>query len=166
MNDILGNVWCFGDHVNTDIIHPPEFFSLDPAIVRKGLFHKYDATIQSRFRANDIIVAGRNFGCGSSREASIQSLLLNGIGAIIAIDFARIFFRSATNNGIPCLTFANPLDFESISSGSVACISLKDWTFKQSGDKVLQLTPQSAFIRMIWEAGGLLNTIEAKETLV
>ena len=87
MRDITGTAWCFGDHVNTDVIHPPEFFSLDPERVKMGLFRGLDPDLHQRFRANDIVVAGRNFGCGSSRETSIRSLKLNRVGAIVAIDF-------------------------------------------------------------------------------
>lgn len=155
MDNIRGRIWAFGDDVSTDVIHPPEFFSLDPARVKRGLFHGFDPTIQPRMRLGDIIVAGRNFGCGSSRETSIQSLRLNGIAAIVAIDFARIFFRSATNNGLPCLTFARAEDGAPLRSGEAATISLRSWALR-TGDADIQLEPVGAFVRGIWEAGGLL----------
>jgi 3-isopropylmalate/(R)-2-methylmalate dehydratase small subunit len=95
---VTGRIWLFGDDMNTDVIHPPSFFSLDPEKVKRGLFHGYDPTIQPNIQPDDIIVAGRNFGCGSSRETSIRAIKLNQIGAVIAVDFGRIFFRNATNS--------------------------------------------------------------------
>lgn len=159
MREIAGNAWCFGDHVNTDVIHPPEFFSLDPERVKEGLFHGLDPQLQQRFRADDIVVAGRNFGCGSSRETSIRSLKLNRVGAIVAIDFARIFLRNATNNGIPCVSFSNPFDASYVWPGERVRISFETWTLTtQSGDR-LEIVPAPEFILRIWRAGGLLETL-------
>src|SRR6202008_295367 len=95
-------------NLNTDVLHPPNYYSLAPDVVRSGLFKGIDPDLQARVRPGDLIVAGKNFGCGSSRETSIRSLKLNGIAGIIAIDFARIFFRNATNHGIPCVCLAEP----------------------------------------------------------
>jgi 3-isopropylmalate dehydratase small subunit len=67
MASIRWRVWLFGNDLNTDVIHPPEFFSLDPEKVKRGLFSKLDASIQPRIQQGDVIVAGRNCGCGSSR---------------------------------------------------------------------------------------------------
>lgn len=158
---ITGRVWAFGDHVNTDVIHPPDYFSLDKDRVKRGLFAKYDPTLQERIRPNDILVAGRNFGCGSSRETSVKSLKLNAIGAIVAVDFARIFFRSATNNGIPCLELADARDLERAKSAREARVSLEDWTFA-TDEFVLPLVPASDFIVRIWRAGGLLELLPAR----
>lgn len=161
-DEIVGTVWLFGDHVNTDVIHPPDYFSLDPAHVKAGLFAKFDPTLQARFTPNDVIVGGRNFGCGSSRETSIRSLLLNGVGAIVAVDFARIFFRNATNNGIRCLTFRDAGDVDRIPAGRRATISLANWTIVPEGGEPIALAPASAFIRTMWEAGGLLELPEMR----
>jgi len=156
---IAGNAWCFGDHVNTDVIHPPEFFSLDPERVKKGLFHGFDPELQKRFRPSDVVVAGRNFGCGSSRETSIRSLKLNRVGAVVAIDFARIFFRNATNNGIPCLTFENPFDATHVWPGERVRICFETWTLTTESADRIELTPAPDFILSIWQAGGLLETL-------
>ena len=159
--DIVGNAWCFGDHVNTDVIHPPEFFSLDPERVKIGLFHKLDPELHKRFRRHDVLVGGRNFGCGSSRETSIRCLKLNRVGAIVAVDFARIFFRNATNNGIPCLTFRNPFDATHVWPGERVRISFATWMLTtESGDRI-GLTPAPEFILRIWHAGGLLETLSS-----
>ncbi len=163
MNTITGKIWCFGDHVNTDVIHPPDFFSLDPERVRQGLFHNYDPTMQSRLAPNDMIVSGRNFGCGSSRETSVQSLKLNQVGAIIAVDFGQIFFRNATNNGIPCLTFKQPDDLSRLETGEMVELSIGRWQLKSSRGEVIELQPASPFIQRIWQAGGLLNMVDQQQ---
>ena len=160
MELIRGRVWTFGDDLNTDVIHPPEFFSLDPEKVKKGLFHKLDPTLQPRLEAGDVFVAGRNFGCGSSRETSMRSLKLNGIGAIIAIDFARIFFRNATNNGLPCLMLRNPDDQARIVAGQRVSIDAAKGALTTDAGERIELEPPGSFVLRIWEAGGLLAMLD------
>lgn len=163
MKEISGRIWRFGDHVNTDVIHPPDFYSLDPAKVKQGLFHGLDPEFHKRFAANDLIVAGCNFGCGSSRETSVLSLKLNRVGAIVAVDFARIFFRNATNNGIPCLTLKEPSDIERIAPRQKGRIAFDDWILELDDGRRVELIPVSRFILRIWEAGGLLAMLESGE---
>jgi 3-isopropylmalate/(R)-2-methylmalate dehydratase small subunit/methanogen homoaconitase small subunit len=149
----------FDDDLNTDVIHPPEFFSLDPEVVKRGLFHGFDPTLQSALRPGDVLIAGSNFGCGSSRETSVRSLKLNGIGCIVAVTFARIFFRNATNNGLPCVTFANPADKALIVSGEALEIDLDTLGLRTAGGHHIALTPPGEFIQTIWRAGGLLGLL-------
>ena len=156
---INGIAWVFGDDLNTDVIHPPEYFSLDPVRVRQGLFAKYDPSMVSRIRKGDVLVAGRNFGCGSSRETSIRSLLLNGISAVVAVDFARIFFRSATNNGLPCLTFADPGDLARVPNGNRVTVLPDEGIMSTVDGRHIALQPPGQFVRRIWAAGGLLGLL-------
>jgi 3-isopropylmalate dehydratase small subunit len=156
MEPIRGRVWLFGDDMNTDVIHPPEFFSLDPEKVKQGLFHKFDPTLQPRLQPGDVFVAGRNFGCGSSRETSMRSLKLNGVGAIVAIDFARIFFRNATNNGLPCLTLRDPADRARLHAGQRIEIDAAEGTLLTDTGERIELEAPGSFVMKIWEAGGLL----------
>jgi 3-isopropylmalate dehydratase small subunit len=160
---IDGRVWRFGDDLNTDVIHPPDFFSLDPDVVAKGLFHKHDPTIQPRIRPGDVIVGGRNLGCGSSRETSIQSLRLNRIGAVIAVDFGRIFFRNATNQGLPCLTFAEATDVDRIADGDHVTVALDAAVLTTSSGASIPLVQPGDFVRRIWASGGLLGLLPAPE---
>jgi 3-isopropylmalate dehydratase small subunit len=160
---ISGVVWVFGDDVNTDVIHPPEYFSLDSDRVRQGLFAKHDPQMVSRMRAGDVLVAGRNFGCGSSRETSIRSLLLNGVGAVIAVDFARIFFRSATNNGLRCLTFADPADLARVPRGGRISLMPDEGLLTTVDGVHIALEPPGKFVRRVWAAGGLLGLLPGKE---
>jgi 3-isopropylmalate dehydratase small subunit len=157
---ITGSSWVFGDDMNTDVIHAPDYFSLDEARVRLGLFQRLDPTIQQRIQPGDILIGGRNFGCGSSRETVIRSLKLNQVGAIVAIDFARIFFRSATNLGFPCLTFADPNDHARIVQGERLELRFDDWTLRREQGEAIALAPAGPFILDIWQAGGLLALIE------
>jgi len=155
---LAGRAWVLGDNVNTDVLHPPQFYSLDPDRVKKGLFHGIDPTLQARLRAGDLVIAGRNFGCGSSRETSVRSLKLNGIAAVVAASFARIFFRSAINQGLLCLCFADPADAARFSSGEEARIDL-DAAFVESGPARAAVERPGPFIERIWRAGGLLGLL-------
>ncbi|HEX3782043.1 MAG TPA: hypothetical protein VHX38_20455 [Pseudonocardiaceae bacterium] len=159
MTPITGRAWLFGDNLNTDVIHPPQFYSLDEDKVKQGLFHGLDPNIQPSLRAGDVLIGGRNFGCGSSRETSIRSLKLNGIGAIVAVDFARIFFRNATNNGIPCLTLAHPDDLLRVRAGETVVVSPGQARLTiESGQRIV-LDPPGEFVQRIWQAGGLLSLL-------
>jgi 3-isopropylmalate dehydratase small subunit len=153
------NTWVFGDNLNTDVLHPPSYFSLDAAVVKQGLFKGIDATLQGRTQPGDLIVGGRNFGCGSSRETSIRSLQLNGIAAIIAIDFARIFFRSATNQGIPCMCLSNPEDVALFTHGDRARFDLQALEIELADGRRVPLQDPGEFVRNIWAHGGLLGLL-------
>jgi 3-isopropylmalate/(R)-2-methylmalate dehydratase small subunit len=153
---IRGRVWLFGDDLNTDVIHPPQFFSLDPEKVKRGLFHGLDPTIQPALEPGDVLVGGRNFGCGSSRETSLQSLKLNRVGAILALDFARIFFRNATNNGLVCLTFARAADRDRLRAGQRVEVAPSEGRLVTDGGDAIELDRPGAFVQRVWEAGGLL----------
>jgi 3-isopropylmalate dehydratase small subunit len=145
--------------VNTDVLHPPQFFSLDPERVKLGLFHGIDPSLQSKLEPSDIVVAGRNFGCGSSRETSLRAFKLNRIGAVIAVDFARIFFRNATNNGLPCLTFKDPDARALVGQGSRVQIVPAEARMVLADGTDIALDPPGEFVRRIWSAGGLLDLL-------
>lgn len=163
LNPLTGRAWTFGDDVNTDVIHPPAFFSLDREVVKRGLFHEFDPSMQPAIMPGDMIIGGRNFGCGSSRETSIQSLLLNRIAAIVAVDFGRIFYRSATNNALPCVTFADPGDRQRIEPGQRITVDFDTWTLRtEAGDHIV-LQPPGAFVLRIWQAGGLLEMLDNRQ---
>ena len=122
---IKGKLHRFGHNLNCDVIHPPEYFSLDPERVREGLMKDLDATFLDRFRQNDLIIAGENFGCGSSRETTIYSMISNRVGAVIAISFSRIFYRNAVNNLLPVFEFADGSDYEKLSDGTEAQLDME-----------------------------------------
>jgi 3-isopropylmalate/(R)-2-methylmalate dehydratase small subunit len=104
-NIIRGKVWLFGDNVNTDIIIPFRFKSRtnDPYELAKYAMYGYDPDFHNKIKKGDIIVAGRNFGGGSSREQAPVALKYAGISAVIAESFARIFYRNAFTIGLSAL---------------------------------------------------------------
>ncbi len=96
-----GQAWVFGDHVNTDQILPGRYLDRPMEEVGRYALAGLDETFPDRVRPGDFVVAGLNFGCGSSREAAVMALKQVGVAAVIARSFARIFFRNAVNNGFP-----------------------------------------------------------------
>jgi 3-isopropylmalate/(R)-2-methylmalate dehydratase small subunit len=105
INILKGKAWVFGDNINTDIIIPFRFKSRtnDPYELAKYAMYGYDPNFHKKISKNDMIVAGRNFGGGSSREQAPVALKYAGISAVIAESFARIFYRNAFTIGLPAL---------------------------------------------------------------
>ena len=99
---IKGKVWKFGENIDTDVIIPARYLNTsDPAELAKHCMEDADPEFSKKVRPGDIIVAGKNFGCGSSREHAPIALKAAGIGCVIAPSFARIFYRNAFNMGLP-----------------------------------------------------------------
>lgn len=106
-----GQAFILGDSIDSEILHPASYFSLKEQVVKDGLFKGMPESVRKHFVEGSIIFAGKNFGCGSSREVIIQSLVLNGVKVIIAKSFSRIFYRNAINNGIVLVECNVPLSF-------------------------------------------------------
>ena len=106
MNIIKGHVHKYGDNINTDIISPPQYMELSIADAAVYAMSAVDPNFSKKIVPGDIMVAGANFGSGSSRETSPLTLRYLGIGAIVANFFARIFYRNAINLGIPVIECA------------------------------------------------------------
>ncbi len=102
---IRGKVWKFGDDINTDIISPGEYMDASYEEIGKHAMERAFPGFADTIEKGDIIVAGKNFGPGSSRETAQIALLYAGVGGVIAKDFARIFFRNCINVGFPVVTF-------------------------------------------------------------
>ncbi|MBD3351549.1 MAG: 3-isopropylmalate dehydratase [Candidatus Lokiarchaeota archaeon] len=160
------HAWIFGDHVNTDLIVPSEYLTEnDPDIIVKHAFEGINPDFSKKVDNGDIIVAGRNFGCGSSREEAVFVIKELGISAVIAESFARIYFRNLINQGIPAITLKNATQIFgnmtkitiNISDGIINCIDLN--TRKRT---TLKFKPLPEFIMKIIEAGGALNLIKTK----
>jgi 3-isopropylmalate/(R)-2-methylmalate dehydratase small subunit len=98
---VRGKVWKYGDNINTDIISPPQYMELSVAEAAKYTLSALDPDFAGKVQKGDILVAGANFGSGSSRETSPLTLRYLGVGAIVAKFFARIFYRNAINIGLP-----------------------------------------------------------------
>ena len=99
-----GKVWVFGDNIDTDIIIPGRYLTIrDASVMASHTFEPIDENFAEKFQMGDIIIGGKNFGCGSSREEAPFVLKTLGIAVIIAESFARIFYRNAINLGIPLI---------------------------------------------------------------
>jgi 3-isopropylmalate/(R)-2-methylmalate dehydratase small subunit len=107
-----GKVWKYGDDVNTDVIFPGKYtYSiLEPEEMARHALEDLDPDFAQKVKPGDVIVAGRNFGCGSSREQAATCLKYAGVQAAIARSFARIFFRNAINQGLPVLQSEEAVD--------------------------------------------------------
>lgn len=152
---IRGNVHILSHNINTDIIHPPEYFSHDPERVRIGFMKGLDRDFTDRFLPGDIIVAGRNFGCGSSRETSIYSMLYNHVGAVVAISFARIFYRNAVNNRLPIFEFTIDEDYYNIREPSDVEINPITSILTMNGENISLVAVPAVFQK--WLQGPMLS---------
>lgn len=159
LGKVKGRVWKFKDNINTDLIHPSRYFSLDPKIVAEGAMKGLDPEFTEKVSKGDIIVAGENFGCGSGRETAAQSLKLNGISVVIAKSSARMFYRNAINISLPvieCETIDDHVDEGDLvevdlDSGLITNLTTKE-TIK--GERI------PAHLVAILENGGLMNTLD------
>ncbi|MHB1313972.1 MAG: 3-isopropylmalate dehydratase small subunit [Christensenellales bacterium] len=157
---IQGTVHRYGDHVDTDVIIPARYLSTsDPAALAAHCMEDIDAEFVSRVKKGDILVAGRNFGCGSSREHAPVAIKASGISCIIAESFARIFFRNAINMGLPLLEC--PEAVADAKSGHVLWADLSTGTIRNlTLNKSYQAQPVPQFIQGIIQAGGLVNYVK------
>lgn len=110
-----GSAHTFGDSVNTDYITPTDYFSEPIEVIADHVFEPIAPDFHDRFEAGDVIVAGGNFGCGSSRETAPKALKVAGVSVVVAESFARIFYRNAINVGLPIAEVAGVTD--DVSSG-------------------------------------------------
>ena len=107
-----GRVWRYGDDVNTDVIFPGKYTyqPLTPEEMATHALEDLDSSFAKEVKQGDVIVAGANFGCGSSREQAATCLKAAGVAAVIAKSFSRIFFRNAINNGLPVIELCEGID--------------------------------------------------------
>jgi len=153
---IGGRVWKFGDHINTDLIIPGR--CLDDYSAENLVAHVMedaDPQFAKQVRKGDIIVAGRNFGCGSSREQAPLALKYAGVGAVVAGSFARIFFRNAINVGLPVVIC--PQAYQVVNAGDEVRIDLQIGTIEVlgSGQRAM-FDPMPDFLMSILQSGGLV----------
>ncbi len=156
MNKITGKVWNFGANVDTDIIIAARYLnSSEPSHLAKYIMEDADPLFSQKLQKGDIIVAGENFGCGSSREHAPIALKAAGVAAIVAPSFARIFYRNAFNMGLPI--FELPESCE-IKEGDEISINLdKGEITNNTSNKTYKFTPIPDFMQELIATGGLIN---------
>ncbi len=152
---LQGNIFKYGDDVNTDVIIPARHMNVsDPESLAAHCMEDIDATFINRVKKGDIIAAGKNFGCGSSREHAPIAIKASGIGCVIAETFARIFYRNAVNIGLPILEC--PEAAQKIKDGDIVAVNLETGVIEnKTTDEKYQAAPFPPFMREIMSAGGL-----------
>ncbi len=156
MQKIEGNVWNFGKDIDTDLIIAARYLNTSvPEELAKHVMEDADPDFVTKMSPGDIIVAGENFGCGSSREHAPIALKAAGISAIIAPTFARIFYRNAFNMGLPIFELDESAQ---IKEGDIVSIDMAEGTItNKSSGTVYSFTPIPEFMQKLLDAGGLMN---------
>jgi 3-isopropylmalate/(R)-2-methylmalate dehydratase small subunit len=152
---IKGRVWKYGDNINTDVIFPGKYtYTIsDSAEMARHALEDLDPRFAEDVKPDDIIVAGKNWGCGSSREQAVTCLKKNGIGAIIAKSFGRIHYRNCLNAALPVLTCPEAVD--AIGDGERIEVDLQSGKIRcAAGTFPFPLMPET--VLAIFEAGGLV----------
>ena len=162
MNAIVGTVLKLGDDIDTDAIIPARYLaSMDASSLTEHVMENLDPTFKMRLKENKIIVAGRNFGCGSSREHAPLVLKATGVQAIVAENFARIFFRNSINVGLPALEAPNASS--SFNEGDRVSIDIDRLEVKNLTRGIsIGITQFFEPVLSILKAGGLVRYLKAK----
>ncbi|MDQ7061224.1 MAG: 3-isopropylmalate dehydratase small subunit [Sulfurimonas sp.] len=154
--NIDGKVWTFGKDVDTDLIIAARYLNTSvPEELAKHVMEDADPEFVTNMSPGDIIVAGENFGCGSSREHAPIALKAAGVAAIIAPTFARIFYRNAFNMGLPIFELEQSAE---ISEGDIVSVDMNAGTItNKTTNKSYNFVPIPSFMQELIDAGGLMN---------
>ena len=157
-----GRVFKYGDNVDTDVIIPARYLNIaDPKELATHAMEDIDAEFVQKMQPGDIVVATRNFGCGSSREHAPLVLKENGVSCVIASSFARIFYRNAINIGLPileCEAAANGID-----DGDTVSVDFNTGVItNETKGESYQAAAFPPFIQSIIQAGGLLKSLKER----
>jgi len=159
---VEGKVWKFGDDLNTDIVIPGRYLTVtDPRELSKYTFQDLDPDFDKKVEKGDIVVGGKNFGCGSSREQAPLVLKTLGISAVVAESFARIFFRNSINLGLPvleCLGIAG-----AVENGNRLRVTLEEGKIENlTTGRTMKGTVLPEFLTGVIKAGGAVAALNAK----
>ena len=162
MEQFTGKVWRLGDDIDTDIIIPTEYLALKTIEDMKMYgFSPLRPELAAQIEAGDVIVAGKNFGCGSSREQAPEVIKALGIRCIVAKSFARIFFRNSINNG---LLLIEQLDlYDDVSEGDVITITVNEEIDHKGRKYPIASLPEN--LVEIIQAGGLVKAMRIRNGL-
>ncbi len=155
---LQGQAWKFGDNINTDIIIAGRYLNItDIKELSVHCMEDLDINFTKKISKNDILVAGKNFGCGSSREHAPLVIKEIGIACVLASSFGRIFFRNSINIGLPIFELK---EIDSIKQGDLLAIDFFSGAISNLTRKQNYLTnPFPGFIQKIFTAGGLINYV-------
>jgi 3-isopropylmalate dehydratase small subunit len=153
---VPGRAWKFGDDVDTDVIIPARYLNVsEPEELARHCMEDADPQFAREVRPGDVIVAGKNFGCGSSREHAPLAIKACGVACVVAATFARIFYRNAFNVGLPILEC--PEAAERVAAGDVLEIDLAGGLIRNlTKGEEYRARPVPDFMREIVAAGGLV----------
>jgi len=158
---VRGKVWKFGDNIDTDLIIAARYLNTsEPSELAKHVMEDADPEFVSKMQKGDIIVAGENFGCGSSREHAPIALKAAGISAIVAPTFARIFYRNAFNMGLPIFELK---EVDEINEGDTIRIDMDSGEIiNETTGKSYKFNPIPEFMQELVNAGGLIEYAKAE----
>ncbi len=150
-----GKVFKYGDDINTDVIFPGKYTYTvsDPEEMVNYAMEDLDPEFKKNVKPGDFVVAGKNFGCGSSREQAATCLKMSGITAVIAVSFSRIYFRNAINNGMLAITCPEAVD--AIEDKMEIIVDVEKGIIK-AGNKEIKFPPIPASVSEILNNGGLI----------
>lgn len=159
----MSKVWRYGDHIDTDVIIPARYLNIsDFNELAEHAMEDIDTTFAPNVQKGDYMVAGKNFGCGSSREHAPVVIKVKGIKCIIADSFARIFYRNAINIGLPVLEIGK--DVEKIEAGDELYVDMAKGEIKIINKGItIQTKPLPEFIQKIADCGGLINYVKGEQ---
>lgn len=159
---VKGYVHKYADNIDTDVIIPARYLNTsDPIELAKYCMEDIDSDFAKRVKKGDVIVAGSNFGCGSSREHAPIAIKASGVSCVVAASFARIFFRNSINIGLPILECT--LASEKIDTNDEIEIDFDNGIIKNiTKNEEYQANPFPDFIKDIIASNGLINSIKAQ----
>ena len=157
-----GRIWKYGDNVNTDVIFPGKYtYTLKtPEEIAAHALEDLDPGFASNVQPGDLVVAGSNWGCGSSREQAVSCLVLAGVRAVVARSFSRIWYRNALNNGL--LALECPAFVDLAATGDTATVVLDEARITTSDGRTATFEPLSDDVLRILDAGGLIPYIKLR----
>jgi 3-isopropylmalate dehydratase small subunit len=160
--ELKGKAWKYGNDVDTDVIIPARYLnSSDPKELASHCMEDIDRAYAKGVKPGDFIVAGKNFGCGSSREHAPISIKASGASAVIAKSFARIFYRNSFNMGLPI--FEAPQAIDEIDAGDALSLDTEKGLLRnETKGKEYAIVPIPAFMQELIASGGLLNWTAAR----
>ncbi len=161
----MGRIWKLGDNVNTDVIIPGRYnVTTDPAQLARYCLCEVLPEFAQNVQVGDVVMAGHNFGCGSSREHAPAAILACGVHAVVARSFARIFYRNAVNIGLPVLVCEEAA--LASEDGQQITVDLTTGVItNRTLERTFQAEPLNPFVARIVAAGGIINYIRQEGTL-